>query len=232
MSPTPPPRPRGRPRSPVPDDVRAEVERLATQRGWGRARISARLKLPDWQVRQVLEEAEKRRQSSQAAAWNARQRDILRERVGEQSPKRLAREVSKVGPTRTEAAVRKELVELDLAGCEPVEGMPRGRYTLPDMRPDMTLEQVEDVTGIPRSRILSRIERGELHGRKEDGAWRVWPTKLREWLLGPGGELLDAVVGRAVAEPRVLRQFLTGELGQSEESEKRGRRARRAGGGA
>ena len=231
--PTPPPsRPRGRPRATVPDATRAEIVRLATQRGWGRARIAARLKLPDWQVRAVLEAAEKQRQSSQARAWNARQRDILREHVGEQTPKRLAREVSKAGPERTEGAVRKELVGLGLAGCEPVEGMPRGHYTLRDMRPDMTLEQVEEVTGIARSRLLSRIERGELHGRKEAGAWRVWPTKLREWLLGPGGELLDEVMGRAVEEPRVLRQFLTGELGQSEESEKRGRRARRAGGEA
>lgn len=220
----------GRPRHQVTDEQRAEIVRLARTRGWGRARICAHLGLADRLVRQVLEESERKRQSDRALAWRRHQaqQSHLREHAGEQSPKRLAREVSRLGPPRTEPAVRKQLVELGLAGAEPVDGMPRGRYTLGDLRPDLTLEQVEDVTGIPRSRLLSRIERGELHARKEDGAWRVWPTKLREWLAGgPGRALLEEVLGKAVDEPGTLIHFLLGELGLSEEGERRAKRRRR-----
>lgn len=212
---------RGRPRNALTEAQRADVARLA-KRGMGQRRIATRLDVPEWSVRLEVEALGTR--ARRTLAWTPAQDDYLREHAGEQAPRRLAREVSKLGPARTEKAVYNQLAALGLSGCEPVEGMPRGRYTLAELRTDLTVEQIVEVTGIDRYVIQSRIDRRELGARQEDGAWRVWPAVLRTWLLGAGRELLN----RALGGRRELAALLVGEWGVSEESEKAARR-RRAG---
>lgn len=218
---------RGRPRNALTDAQRADVARLA-KRGMGIRRVALRLDVPERAVRAEIEALGTR--SRHTLAWTSAQDDYLREHAGEQGARRLAREVSKLGPSRTEGATRQRLVTLDISGCEPVDGMPRGNYTLPELRTDLTISQVVDVTGIERHLIQSRIDRRELGARQEDGAWRVWPAVLRSWLLGAGRDLLTRVLRRGLDDPRELAALLVGEWGVSEESERRARDLR--GGGA
>lgn len=212
---------RGRPRNVLTDAQRADIARLA-KRGMGEARVAQRLGISLRSARNELEALGTR--ARHTLTWTQVQDDYLREHAGEQAPRRLAREVSRLGPARSEKAVYNQLVALGLSGCELVEGMPRGRYTLAELRTDLTVEQIVEVTGIERYLIQSRINRRELGARHEDGAWRVWPAVLRSWLLGAGRELLH----RALGGRRELTALLVGEWGVSEESEKAARR-RRAG---
>lgn len=153
-----------------------------------------------------------------------RQDAYLREHAGEQSPARLAREVSRLGPARSASAVRHQLVALGLAGVEPEEGKPRGRYTLGDLRTELTVDKVAYLTGQDSETVYAQLERRELRGHKADGAWRIWPVELRRWALANRDRLQRRA---AVAEGwHELVGLLAGEWGVTDETQRRRARGR------
>ena len=157
---------RGRPRKPEPSPiVQADIERLAA-RGIGREAIAKRLGVTTHVVRTVrslLGLSERR-----ANPWTDPQRLYLREHVGEQTPSRLAREVSAIGPEHTEGAVRAELSRMGLSA--------------ESLRTDLTVSQVGELVGRSEGYVLAAIQRRELRARMAQGAWRVWPSEVVAWI--------------------------------------------------
>ena len=92
----------------------------------------------------------------------------------------MARDLTAMGTPRTESAVRAELSRLELS--------------LPDLRTDLSVEMVCDLVGRSRPTVLGALTRRELKGRKADGAWRVWPSEVRRWVLADPSVVVPAAV--------------------------------------
>lgn len=191
----------GRPRREIPEAARAEVVRL-WRRGKGRRSIARALTrlghhVSDGSVRSLLEAKGMTRSRKPAPSWDTPAPralwpddwgklepgpytcdDHLAHTAGERSVDRLARELG-----RTKRAVQLRLVCL-------------GRH-MPELRQTLTLSQVERLTGRVAPTLLGAIRRGELRAHQSDGAWRVWPSDLRTWLLGD----LDRLDLDRVGEP-------------------------------
>jgi len=93
--------------------------------------------------------------------WSEADDAYLREHAGEQSVPRLARELQ-----RTQPAIRARLHKLGLS--------------IKDMRPDLTVAEVAAILGRNVEWVRRRIHSRELAGRHQDGAFRVWPSAIRE----------------------------------------------------
>ena len=171
----------GRPRKDATPEQRAQIEQLAKR--FGQRVIARKLNLPWRLVRNVLDSASptSRRQPDSALSWERHpaQLEYLRTHAGEQDDRRLAREVSRLGPPRTRAAVRGMCARLGLS--------------LAHMRLDLTLAQAARLTGYSEPTLLAAIRRGELDARQESNAWRVWPRPLREWLKVVGAPRQGAI---------------------------------------
>jgi hypothetical protein len=115
------------------------------------------------------------------------------------------------------------LCVLGLGGSEGNEEGGR-RYLLPDLRQDLTVERVARLTGRDTETVMRRIERKELSARKEDGAYRIWPSALRDF-LARDKRFVDRT---KVQDWEELQGLLLGEWGVTEETErKKASKARR-----
>lgn len=150
----------GRPRGAVTARDRAEIVRLHGRQG--SRRVAEGLGLSERAVRAVWA-AEGLGTSCLRWPWTASEDAHLVEHAGEQSVPRLARELR-----RSEGGVRWRLSILSLS--------------VEELRTDLTATTVAEVIGRSVPFVLSRIGRRELAARQQDGAWRIWPSAVREWI--------------------------------------------------
>lgn len=150
----------GRPPGRITDrDVR-ECRRLHGRHG--ARRVGQLLGLSERQVRQIWHREGLGHQCLRRP-WSETEDAYLREHAGEQSVPRLARELR-----RSEGGVRWRLALLGLS--------------IEELRTDLTATTVAELIGRDIGFVLSRIRRRELPARQQDGAWRVWPSQVREWI--------------------------------------------------
>lgn len=187
---------RGRPPRSTPEDLVSEVQGLA-DRGWGARRIAKRLGLSRWQVRRLLPSASR--------SWTDAERDHLRSHAGECGPERLARELTRMGTRRTADAVRRELLRLGL--------------TLAELRTDLTVSLVCELTGRSEPYVLRAIGRRELAAERLGVSWRIWPSQLRSWILADKARVL----WKQVELREELVGLLAGEWGREARKKARGR---------
>jgi len=190
----------GRPRRSLSPAQCADVERLAA-RGLGQRRIASLLGVSRRQVR-----AHTAPDGLGHRDWTDRERQHLREYAGERGPKRLARDLGAMGPGRSPDAVRRQLLRMGLR--------------LEDLRTDLGVGLITELVGRSEPFILRALGRRELHGRQVDGAWRVWPSELRRWILADRSRVLL----REVVLWEELAGLLAGEWGVAEERDRRRRR--------
>jgi hypothetical protein len=210
----------GRPAKAPTQRQREDIQRERA-RGLGRERIAARLGIGERMVRGVLDSMPRTRKPSHELAWERfpRQDAYLREHVGEQGVRRLAREVSRLGPARSRGAVELRLTHLGLAGFEAAEDGHK-RHTLPDMRMDLTVRQVMELTGRDRTTVMGWIDRKALAARMEDGAYRIHPSKLLDCIDADPERVEPRRVGLWASLWALARE----QWGVTEETERRRRR--------
>lgn len=203
----------GRPRKEVTQHQRDAILRLGALRRGRRRIMRAVPGVTQWQVRRVLEGAGML--PRRLRQWTEAENKHLREHAGERGPKRLTRDLRAMGFHRDESAVRRQLSVLALS--------------LPTLRVELTLRTCEQLIGRSVPTLMAHIRRRELSARMTDGAWRVWPSELREYVLADKGR-----VDWARSElPHELMGLLASEWGVSEDGERRkARKARREAVGA
>jgi len=91
--------------------------------------------------------------------------------------------------------------------------------SISELRTDLTVAMVCDLTGRSEPTILRALARRELRGRMSDGAWRVWPSELRRWVLADASR----VVPRAVQSWEELVGLLGGLWGVPDDTRAHGR---------
>jgi hypothetical protein len=152
---------------------KAEICRLHGR--YGSRSVAVRLGVSERRVRAIWED-EGLGTGCLRRAWTSREDAYLRDHAGEQSVPRLARELR-----RSEGGVRWRLARLQL--------------DVEELRTDLTATQIAEVIGRDITFVLSRIRRREIAARQQDGAWRIWPSALREWIRSDPGIVQWAKIG-------------------------------------
>ncbi len=196
----------GRPKRPITEAQREEILQRAGHRRQGGRRIAKAMGLTHWQVRGVLERSRAGKRPARLSDWRAwtdPEKQHLREHAGERGPKRLARDLTKMGRTRSPNGVRRQLLRMSMSIAE--------------LRTELTVRLVCELIGRSEPFVLRAIGRKELGARQSEGAWRIWPSELRVYVLADRSrvdqrrvELWDELVG-----------LLAGEWGVSEDGRKR-----------
>lgn len=91
---------------------------------------------------------------------------------------------------------------------------------LNELRTDLGVGLICELVGRSEAYVLRALARRDLRGRRLDGAWRVWPSELRRWILADRSRVLL----REVVLWEELAGLLAGEWGVAEERDRRRRR--------
>ncbi|MCA9643516.1 MAG: helix-turn-helix domain-containing protein [Myxococcales bacterium] len=152
----------------------AEVRKLHTR--FGRAQLAKRVGISEWKLRKLLAALGLR--AGRGRRWEEERPDLapdghtgsytacdyLRDHAGEQSKRRLAREIG-----CSEASVRCELWKLGMR--------------IKELRTELTLAEVARLTGWSEPHVRQLVARKELRAVRLDGVLRVYPSVLRKWML-------------------------------------------------
>ena len=194
----------GRPRREATPEQRLEIHRLA--RKYGQATVAAKLGLPVWMVRSEMQAIKVRR--APAVPWTEAENDVLEELGGSVSAKQIVGELRRRGHVRSLRAVQDQMVTVLRLGRR-------------DSRADLTVVQVAALLGRGEGFVRDEIGRKRLRAYDIDGAWRVYPSSLREYVLGD----LDRA-DWLKCERRELLSLLMRQWGVSDEERKRKAKAK------